>query len=518
MPEVSREVEVTFSADDGDELPSLAALAGSPDDPVPLLSGEPERQVLRTTYVDTADLDLARHGITLRRRVGGEGGGWFLTVPGGAPGGSQVRRPPGRAGSAVPDELQRLVRARTGGRLLAPVARVTTGRTVHRVFDATDRVVLELTDDRVSARRILPVEGSGEAAGAQVTWREIAVVTPDADDERLTAVAGALRERGLTEGSRTSELARVLDVGTPAPRDGRRRPTGRKSSTSSVVVAYLADQLEQIRSQDLLVRLGAPGSVHKTRVATRRSRSALATFRAAFDPDVVTPLRAELKWLAGVLGEVRDAEVMRARVRDVLEAGSADATVPPAPAGVDVGSAHAVARTALLAALDGERYDRLLDALEELVDAPPTTERGDRRAGKQLRRGIAHEYDHVRRLMKRSRAAVEPERRGRLLHDARKAAKRTRYAAELAGDVLGADARAFAAAMESLQEALGEYQDTVVLRAHLRELAAGTTDPAAAFTYGRLHALEEVRAREAEGRVPAVWAEARRKRLRRRLR
>jgi len=72
--------------------------------------------------------------------------------------------------------------------------------------------------------------------------------------------------------------------------------------------------------------------------------------------------------------------------------------------------------------------------------------------------------------------------------------------------------------MESMQEALGEYQDTVVLRAHLRERAEATTDPAAAFTYGRLHALEEVRAREAEGRLPSVWAAASRKRLRRWLR
>ncbi|MBD7919310.1 CYTH and CHAD domain-containing protein [Cellulomonas sp. Sa3CUA2] len=512
--------EVTFSADDGDELPSPATLAGSPDDPVPLLGGEPQRQVLRTTYVDTADLDLARHGITLRRRVGGGGGGWFLTVPGGAPGGAQVRRPPGRAGSAVPDELQRLVRARTGGRPLVPVARVTTGRTVHRVFDATDRAVLELADDRVSARPILPVEGSGEAAGAQVTWREVAVVAPDGDDQRLAAVAGALRERGLAEAPDTSELARVLDVDTP-PHDGRasrRRPTARRASTSSVVVAYLADQLEQIRAQDLLVRLGAPGSVHKMRVATRRSRSALATFRAAFDPDVVTPLRAELRWLAGVLGEVRDADVLRARVSEVLAAEAADAAGATASTDADLRAAHAAARTALLTALDGARYDRLLDALEQLVAAPPTTERGDRRAGKRLRRGIAREYADLRRLMKRARAAGEPQRRARLLHDARKAAKRTRYAAELAGDVLGADARAFAAAMERLQEALGEYQDTVVLRAHLRELAQATTDPAAAFAYGRLHALEEVRAREAEGRVPTVWAEARSKRLRRRLR
>ena len=506
-----------LSVDDGHDLPSLAVLAASADDSLPLISGEPEQHVVRTTYVDTADLLLARHGITLRRRVGGTGGGWYLQVAGGAPGPGGVRLPPGRAGSAVPDQLQRLVRARTGGRPLAAVARVTTGRTVHRVFDATDREVLALVDDRVSARRILPVDGSGEAAGAEVTWREVTVRAPDGADERLAAVVGALGEGGPTEESTTSELARVLDLGAPAEQDGRpRRRPARKPSTSSVVVAYLADQLEQIRSQDLLVRLGAPGSVHRMRVASRRSRSALATFRAAFDPDVVEPLRDELRWLAGVLGEVRDAEVVSDRVSEALVAGPADTAIGPGPAETDARSAHAAARTAMLGALEGDRYDRVLDTLGKLVAAPPTTERGDRPAGKALRRGIASEYADVRRLMKRARA--EPEERARLLHDARKAAKRTRYAAELAGDVLGAEAVAFAAAMESMQEALGEYQDTVVLRAHLRERAEATTDPAAAFTYGRLHALEEVRAREAEGRLPSVWAAASRKRLRRWLR
>ncbi|MBF0688672.1 MAG: CYTH and CHAD domain-containing protein [Cellulomonas sp.] len=509
-----------LSVDDGHDLPSLAVLAASADDSLPLISGEPEQHVLRTTYVDTADLVLARHGITLRRRVGGEGGGWYLQVPGGAPGPGEVRLPPGRAGSAVPDQMQRLVRARTGGRPLAAVARVTTGRTVHRVFDPTDREVLELVDDRVSARRILPVDGSGEAAGAEVTWREVTVRAPDGADERLAAVVGALGEGGPTEESTTSELARVLDLGTPAEQDGRppRRSPARKPSTSNVVVAYLAGQLEQIRSQDLLVRLGAPGSVHRMRVATRRSRSALATFRAGFDPDVVEPLRDELRWLAGVLGEVRDAEVVSDRVSEALVAGSADTAIGPGPAETDARSAHAAARTAMLGALEGDRYDRVLDTLGALVAAPPTTERGHRPAGKALRRGIASEYADVRRLMKRARATAEPQERTRLLHDARKAAKRTRYAAELAGDVLGAEAVAFAAAMESMQEALGEYQDTVVLRAHLRERAEATTDPAAAFTYGRLHALEEVRAREAEGRLPSVWAAASRKRLRRWLR
>ncbi|KGM03143.1 metal-binding protein [Cellulomonas cellasea DSM 20118] len=533
-----REVELKFAVDDDDQVPSLIELAGPAADGTAFIVGEPEQHVLRATYYDTADLDLARHDLTLRRRVGGQDGGWHLKVPGGESERSEVRLPPGRAGSAIPEVLQRLVRARTQGRPLVPVAKITTRRTVHRLFDATDRPLLELAHDRVSARRVLPLGGSGDATGPEITWQEIEVEVLDGDEETLTAVAGELAARGLAAAPHTSKLARVLGPDgrtAPArPKKARRRPT--KAPTSGVALAYVGDQLEQLRSQDLLVRMDRPGSVHKMRVATRRLRSALDTFRSSFAPDAVTALRAELRWLAGVLGEVRDAEVMHERVVGVLrtepavDAGPTEMVDAGPPDGDDAGppaageadarlrSAHRAAREALVHELDGERYDRLLDALDDFVSNPPTTQRGSRPAGKALRRGVARQYARVRRLVERAGAATDADQRAELLHEARKAAKQTRYAAELAGDVFGGRARAFAAAMERTQELLGQHQDSVVLRQRLRELAQATTDPVAAFTYGRLHALEEVRAREAEERLPAVWSRTSKKRLRRWLR
>ena len=508
-----------FSVEDGYEVPSVIELAGPRNDGVPLSQAEPAQHVLRATYFDTADLALARHGLTLRRRVGGTDDGWHLKVPAGTSERSEIRLPPGREGGAIPEALQRLVRARTTGQPLVPVAKITTHRTVHRLIDATDHALLELADDRVSAHRVRPLAGSGEATGAEIAWREIEVEALDGDAELLAAVAAELRARGVPSAPHTSKLARVLEVAEHAEPVGRakvERPSS-KTRTSRVALTYVGEQVEQMRAQDLPVRMDAPGSVHKLRVATRRLRSALATFRPAFASGAVGPLRDELKWLAGVLGAVRDAEVMHERVLGVLQGDDRHTALSSEVAEVDaqLRSAHATAREAALLELDGERYHRLLDDLEAFMHAPPTTERGDRPAGKTLRRGVAHEYARVRRLMKRAGAATEPTERAELLHDARKAAKRTRYAAEVASDVFGPDARAFTAAMESTQELLGQHQDSVVLRQRLRQLAESTTRPIAAFTYGRLHALEEVRARETEERLPSVWAEANRKRLRR---
>lgn len=531
MTDIHREVEAKLAADDAFDIPSLLELVRSSDAATPWVEGEPETCVLRATYYDTEDLALARHGLTLRRRTGGRDSGWHLKVPDADTARSEVRLPPGRAGSPLPEPLRRMVRARTLDRPLVPVAKVTTRRTVRRLFDPTDRPVLELADDRVSARRVLPLGGTGDATGPELTWRELEVEALDGGTTLVDSAAAELVSRGLRPSPHTSKVARVLgpDLGgrTGDDRGRARRPGTRskptRAATSQVALAYVGDQVEQLRTQDLLVRLDAPGSVHKMRVATRRLRSALVTYRKVFDREAVQPLVPELKWLAGALGAVRDAEVMRERVLGSLQGSPVHQ--PGAEAGTDRerdlrpwDDADEAARESLLVELDGERYGRLLHALEGVVTAPAVTERGRRPARKVVRRGVAREYDDVRRLVRRASSVTGADERADALHDARKAAKRARYAAELAAPVFGDEARAFAAAMESTQEVLGRHQDSVVLRERLRDLAASATDPMTAFEYGRLHALEQVRAREAEDRLPSVWRKASRKRLRRWLR
>ena len=47
------------------------------------------------------------------------------------------------------------------------------------------------------------------------------------------------------------------------------------------------------------------------RVATRRMRAILRAARPLLDPEWVRSLRAELGWLGGALGPVRDLDVLR---------------------------------------------------------------------------------------------------------------------------------------------------------------------------------------------------------------
>jgi len=97
-------------------------------------------------------------------------------------------------------------------------------------------------------------------------------------------------------------------------------------------------------------------------------------------------------------------------------------------------------------------------------------------------------------------------RREALLHEVRKAAKRTRYAAETALPVAPRRAERYARRLEELQTLLGHHHDTVALRAVLRHVggearAAGEDT----FSYGRWHAIEQLEAERAEAAVPATW-------------
>jgi CHAD domain-containing protein len=529
MPAVHLEVEKKYAADDAFELPSLTDLVAAEADGsgpavdagTSVTEGEASRQRLEATYFDTPDLRLAAAGLTLRRRTGGEDAGWHLKVPAGAGARSEVQLPMGRATRTVPEPLRNMVWAHSRGAALRPVAEIATDRTVRRLVDATGQVLAEVADDRVTARRLVPTDGSGDAAGAATSWREIEVEVVGNGRDLLDAVDTRLRARGLKEAPSSSKLAQVLDggeAGRPGKRKAEKLTT--KTSAGAVVLAHVREQVDQVRAQDLPVRLDAPDSIHKMRVATRRLRSALTTFKPLFAAEVARPLRDELKWLAGELGAARDAEVMRDRVGEAVAAENAAVELGPVAdvAGAELAEAYRGAHDRVLAELDGERYHGILAGLDELVTAPPFTERAAAPAGKTLPRLVGRSYAKVKSLVDDAAAHPPGAEREELLHDARKAAKASRYAGESVSRVFGADATAFAQAMEAVQEALGEHQDSVLTRERLRDLALTSSSTGAAFLYGRLHALEEARAEQSQHHFDDAWKAAGRKSLHRWLR
>lgn len=520
MTTVHAEVEAKYDADETFELPDLVELfAGSSreeDAPVgPWTERKPALRRLRATYYDTAGLDLARAGVTLRRRTGGDDAGWHLKVPGDDASRSEVRLPL-TAGTTLPRALRSMTYALTEGRTLARIAVIETERTVHRLVDAGGRVLAEVADDRVTARRV-----DGGHDDEPMSWREVEVEVVDGPPRLLEAVDPVLREHGLSTAREQSKLARVLGLDEDAQADGGRTAAGSEpldtsSSAGDVVMAYVEAQVVRIRTQDLPVRLDAPGSVHAMRVATRRLRSALRTFKPLLHRARTRPIRDELQWLARVLGAARDAQVLGDRVRSGAATLSAGAGRPvSATIGQGFDEAYRAAQKDVVAALDGDRYRALLDSLTALLDDPPLRRRARRPGRAKLPRLVARSYRELRDAMKSVDQAADDDARRDRRHDARKAAKRTRYAAEAVTAVFPAKARRFARAMEDLQEALGEHLDSLNAQHRMRELAAATASPKVAFAYGWLGGVEQANAARSLAEVERAWKRARKSKLRR---
>ena len=500
------EVERKYDAVPGRALPDLDGVAGL------RLRGPAEESALEATYLDTPDLRLGRRKVTLRRRTGGSDAGWHLKLPASGDARTEVRAPLGRATRTPPDALREEVRALVRDAVLTPVAVLRTRRVEHVLVDADDRPVALLADDTVTAERLAPERVRLEA------WREVEVelVDPQAVDA-LDALDRALRAGGLSRSASSSKVARVL--GEPS----RDQPSSglRPKHAGDRVHAHLREQVDELVARDRGARADAPDAVHKMRVATRRLRSALATFRPLLDRTRTDPLRAELTWLATALGAARDAEVMRDRIVAELRGQPAEPVLGRVVdhAERELSGRHAAAHSALVEVLRSERYLRLLDSLDDLLRQPPWSSRARRPAASELRRLVRRAVSRVEASQAAAARAEQPGERAARLHRVRKDAKRARYACEAAAPVLGERARSAAERWEAVQEVLGEYQDSVVARGLLRELgvrahAAGLDG----FTYGRLHGLEDGRADAALAAYRKAWAAATKPAARRWLR
>ncbi|MYZ37601.1 MULTISPECIES: CYTH and CHAD domain-containing protein [unclassified Streptomyces] len=534
MAETKREIERKY------ELPSRSRDGGVPG--LPDLARAKGVDAVRAdgvveldaVYYDTADLRLAAGSLTLRRRTGGDDAGWHLKLPVSPGVRDEIRAP---LADTVPEELTALLRSRIRDARLIPVVRLRTSRDISRLLGGDGAPLAEVSVDTVRAQRL------GDTVVA-TSWTEVEVeLTDDADPALLDAVDKKLRKAGLRPASAASKLSRALTetarAGTGkgaqgAKDEGAGKPVGKgvvgkgvkgakakrakgKGAKTPVtaaehVLAYLRVQADAIVAQDPAVRRDLPDSVHQLRVATRRMRSAFRTYGKVVDRSLTDPIGEELKWLAAELGIDRDQEVLNERLLSRIAELPGTLLLGPVRARLRIWNAgrRAGSRSQAVAVLDSERYLALLDSLDALLADPPLLRpAAANRPGKVLPAAILKDY---RRLAGRVEQALElppGEDRDIALHNARKAAKRARYAAEAALPALGRPAQRFIKRMKAVQTVLGDHQDSVVARDALRDLgirahAAGES----AFTWGLLHGHEEAQAAARERELPQVWERA----------
>jgi len=488
------EREVKLAAWGGFALPALDDLG--PDVTVEHL----RTKKLDAQYYDTRDLRLARAGVSLRHRLGDDPP-WTVKLPDDSAGPAMSRREipfEGPAGT-IPPPAAALVRAYARGEALVPVARLKTERSrVGLRVDGTP--VAEISDDEVSVYH-------GRRLASR--FREIEVeVEDEAPDGLLPAVVERLRAAGAGAPDKTSKVVRALGPRALEPLPGGVTSVGPDSTIGDVVQAAIAHALARIVGHDPGVRLGDDAEdVHQARVGTRRLRSDLRTFRPQLDAEWVAGLRDEAGWLAGLLGDVRDVEVLMERLEHQAATLPKEDGEGATPIVARLARERESARERLLEAMDGPRYVTLLDRLTEAAQEPRFADAG---AGPGSRAADILP-PLVRRPWRRLNTAVRalPELPAdEELHAVRILAKHTRYAAEAAAGVIGKPAATFARQMAAVQTVLGDHQDACVTEAWLRRAAGKTRSTREAMLIGQLIGLQRAEARAKRAEWPEVWRRA----------
>ncbi len=491
-PETSRhlEVERKFDVVESTVSPSFEGIAA-----VAHVEKSPT-QTLDATYFDTSAHDLARNKITLRRRTGGSDAGWHLKLPSGPDARTEVRTPLDASGpggtNAVPTELADVVLAIVRDRPLQPVARITTERESQVLYDAAGIALAEFSNDHVTAWSMRGPDDSpgatsddADVAPTELEWREWELELLDgqtdgaAGTELLNRLSNRLLDAGAAPAGHGSKLARVL--GTTPPPDGA-QPSG------DPLQRAIAEQVRELLVWDRAVRADAYDSVHQMRVTTRKLRSLLRDYQDSFGLPEEEWVLDELRELAGILGTARDAEVLAERYERDLDALAPELVRGPVRERL-VGGAQRRYQTGLrrsLVAMRSQRYFRLLDSLDVIAAHTPFAASAEEHAPATIDTAY-------RKVRKAAKAAAQIDRehpdddhlRNEAIHRIRKRAKRLRYTAAATG------AAKVSERAKAVQSLLGDHQDSVVSREHLRqeaEIAHAAGEDT--FTYGLLYQRE----------------------------
>lgn len=326
----------------------------------------------------------------------------------------------------------------------------------------------------------------------------------------LDALVSRLREAGAGAPDSTPKVIRALGPRALAAPDVEVPALGRKPTATEVVTQAIASSVSRIIRHDPGVRLGDdPEEVHQARVGTRRLRSDLRTFGPILEEAWLKALRDDLRWFAGLLGAVRDADVLDDRLRRQAVGLAQRSVQALTPVFGQLSRERDEARALLLSAMTSPRYLALLDELVLAARAPLFAAGAQRPARKVVPKLVAGPWKKLRDQARRLPSDPSPAN----LHQVRIRARRVRYAAEAAVPLVGKGAGRLARALASLQTVLGDHQDAVVAERWLRR-STPSYDPPVQEAARALIDIQRAEAEDCRRRWRPAWEKASAKRLR----
>ncbi len=407
----------------------------------PSLPTESQTAALHATYFDTPDHQLGKRGMSLRIRRSGRRRVQTVKADGRDGAGLFARNEwemPVRGATPVLDD--RTPVAALLGASVADVGQLFTVDVQRRTWIVTqDGATIELVLDR----------GAVLAVGREQAICEIELELKAGEPAALFALARRIDADIALRPGVLSKAERGYRLTAASPAAFRAEPVA-LDPAMAIGQAFLriaASCLRQYRlNEALLLDHYTPEALHQARVAIRRMRSALKLFGPVLQAVDAARFQNELRWLAAVLGEARDLDVLAARI-----------------GGERIKQPRATAQDRALQWLASARVRMLLlDLVEWLALGAGLGAKADRPAVpfaaarlRKFRRRIARDGKSMARLSDEARHAV------------RKDAKRLRYGAEFFAGLFADKKKRrrrqkiFLGRLENMQDVLGTLNDLV---------------------------------------------------------
>jgi inorganic triphosphatase YgiF len=461
----SREIELKFLCAPGD---LGAVLAAAPD-------GDDDSRELISVYFDTPDLVLQKAGVSLRVRE--SKGRRILTMKRGEGLAREEYETP-LEGGQQPTELAPLREILSEGdaAALSPAFNVRVNRRQRLIRYGEAEIELALDQGEVSGGRRV----------SQIS--EVELELKSGRPEALFDLARDLSKAAPLYLSFDTKSARGQALVADQPVTARRKAKVKLDRDATVGEAFqknARNALATIAANAAVLR-EAPHAeaVHQLRVAARRLRSALATFRPVVEDGRYELVKGELRWLAKAFDNARNLDVFAGEVLGPAQIMGA----PPKGLGALV--------EAVEAARDSARKDACTTAASErfralMIDATAWVETGAWLAGeaaKEPARAYAARTlaRRLKKLLKRGRKLETRDDATR--HEVRIEAKKLRYAAEgFASLYPEKKVDRFVGRLRGLQDNLGALNDIATAEPLIASLNLG---PEAAFAAGELEGLK----------------------------
>jgi CHAD domain-containing protein len=487
--------QFVVNCDGGAEPDQLLELPGSAF----TISGAGRSVSLRRLWLDTFDWRLYHAGLTLEQITSRGTTELVLTGRGGAilaadhvvpqphaTGAGRGRAAGrhgtnGRGGARWPGGLDALplgplrdhLGPVVGVRALLPVARAVSSVQDSRVLNSDDKTIAWVAVDRMSVS--YPAPGTVPPRMAVTALRgyqpqalrviEQLAAAPEVTEASQSGLEAVLAAAGRRPGDYSSKINVRLTPRMPA------------SAALATVLTALVDTLEA--NVNGTVRDLDTEFLHDLRIAVRRTRSALKLAGDALPDGLATRFRPEFKWLGDLTTPTRDLDVYLLGFPSMAASLTAATPDELEPFHDHLRRSRAAAQRQLVRGLRSARFAGISrdwrQALTAAADARPRPT-----VARLASSRIARAHRRVIRDGSAITAASPPES----LHELRKRCKELRYLLEFFGSVYdpGEHWRAVRD-LKTLQDCLGEFQDTQVqheeLRAFATQMMAQRSAPAA---------------------------------------